>query len=66
MYSTIVQWWRLGILKNKLMGTLNGKNALLVCAGSNTISEPDHQRSLENLLFQKDDRLACTIVPRVR
>ncbi|KAK9746642.1 Biotin protein ligase C terminal domain [Popillia japonica] len=63
MYSTFLQWWRLGTLKNKLRGTLNGKNALLVCSG-NTISEPDHQRSLENLLFQNEDRIACTIVPR--
>ncbi|GJQ79840.1 Hcs [Trypoxylus dichotomus] len=64
MYSTFVQWWRLAALKNKLRGTLNGKNALLVCAGNTTIAETDHQRSLENLLFQSDDRIACTIVPR--
>ncbi|KAF5283108.1 hypothetical protein FQA39_LY17415 [Lamprigera yunnana] len=63
MYSTLMQWWRLGSLRNKLSGTLNTHNALVVCVG-NTISEPKQRRCLENLLFQNDDRVGCTVVPK--
>ncbi|XP_022908041.2 biotin--protein ligase [Onthophagus taurus] len=65
MYATLSQWWRLGALKNKLRGTLNGSNALLVCSG-NAISFDSDQRSLENLLYHRDDKFACTVVPRQR
>ncbi|KAF5284152.1 hypothetical protein FQR65_LT00152 [Abscondita terminalis] len=58
-----MQWWRLGCLRNKLNGTLNSHNALMVCVG-NTISDSKNQRCLENLLFHNEDRVGCTIVPK--
>ncbi|XP_018334638.1 uncharacterized protein LOC108743566 [Agrilus planipennis] len=63
MYATALQWWKLGVLKNKLSGTLNSHNALLVCNNSNFLDRK-RRRCLENLLVQKGDRLACTIVPK--
>ncbi|KAF2904465.1 hypothetical protein ILUMI_01705 [Ignelater luminosus] len=63
MYSTVVQWWRLGTLRNKLAGTLNSHNALMVCTG-NTISDSNNRRCLENLLFHNEDRIGCTVVPK--
>ncbi|KAJ8954187.1 hypothetical protein NQ318_005782 [Aromia moschata] len=62
-YATLLQWWRLGSLKNKLRGTLNSQNALLVCS-ENIIYDSRKLRSFENLLFRYDDRIGCTIVPR--
>ncbi|KAJ8939503.1 hypothetical protein NQ314_011118 [Rhamnusium bicolor] len=64
MYATVMQWWRLGSLKNKLNGTLNSQNALLVCNES-VIFETKKSRSFENLLFRSEDRVGCTIVPKV-
>lgn len=64
MYATFIQWWRLGSLKTKLNGTLNHKNALVV-ANTCNIKDAKHKWSLENLLFQNDDRVTCTVVPRV-
>lgn len=64
MYATVLQWWRLGALKNKLNGTLNPQNALLVACG-NVISDPKNHRCLENLLFQNENRIGCTVVPKV-
>lgn len=64
MYATFLQWWRLGILRNKLRGTLNHQNALVVSDALNLYDVRDH-RSLENLLFQNDERVVCTIVPKV-
>ncbi|KAK4878109.1 hypothetical protein RN001_010615 [Aquatica leii] len=58
-----MQWWRLGSLRNKLSGTLNSHNALMVCVGS-TISDSKNQRCLENLLFHNEDRIGCTVVPK--
>ncbi|KAK9874228.1 hypothetical protein WA026_002580 [Henosepilachna vigintioctopunctata] len=63
MYATLLQWWRLGSLKNKLNGTLNSKNALLLSTSKN-IHGSKRQRSIENLLFHVEDRIACTIVPK--
>lgn len=63
MYATFLQWWRLGSLKNKLNGTLNGKNALLVGSKS-AILGTNKDRGIENLLFHKDDRIACTVIPK--
>lgn len=64
MYATFLQWWRLGTLRNKLRGTLNHQNALVVSNSLNLYDVRDH-RSLENLLFQNGDRVVCTIVPKV-
>lgn len=64
MYATLIQWWRLGSLKNKLRDTLNSQNALLVC-NQNVIYDAKKIRSLENLLFHSEDRIGCTVVPRV-
>lgn len=64
MYSTLMQWWRLGALKNKLRGTLNAQNALLVCKDT-VIHDPKRPRCFESLLFKNGDRIACTIVPKV-
>ncbi|KAL3270547.1 hypothetical protein HHI36_021085 [Cryptolaemus montrouzieri] len=63
MYATVLQWWRLGSLRNKLNGTLNTKNALLL-SSSKTIHNSKRQRSIENLLFHVEERIACTIVPK--
>jgi hypothetical protein len=63
-YATIIQWWRLRTLRNKLNGTLNDHNALLVCSGC-TVHDSRKHRSLENLLFKTDNRIACTVVPKV-
>lgn len=67
-YATIMQWWRLSTLRNKLNGTLTAQNALLICS-SNTYTSYIHDsrnvRSLENLLFRSEDRIACTVVPKV-
>lgn len=52
-------------MKNKLRGTLNHQNSLVVSNALNIYDVKDH-RSLENLLFQNEDRVACTIVPKVR
>lgn len=52
-------------MRNKLSGTLNSHNALMVCAGS-TISDSKHKRCLENLLFHNEDRIGCTVVPKQR
>ncbi|RZC40509.1 biotin--protein ligase, partial [Asbolus verrucosus] len=62
-YATIMQWWRLRSLRNKLNGTLNEQNALLVCSGQ-TVHDSRKHRSLENLLFRTDNRIACTVVPK--
>jgi hypothetical protein len=62
-YATIIQWWRLRTLRNKLNGTLNDHNALLVCSGC-TVHDSRKHRSLENLLFKTDNRIACTVVPK--
>lgn len=64
MYATFLQWWRLGNLKNKLSGTLNPENALLVCDES-IIFNTRRNRSIENLLFRCDNRLGVTVVPKV-
>lgn len=64
MYATVLQWWRLGALKNKLNGTLNAQNALLVASG-NVLLDSKNRRCLENLLFQNDNRIGCTVVPKV-
>lgn len=64
MYATFLQWWRLGTLKNKLNGTLNSQNALLVC-DKNIVYDAKKLRSFENLLFHAEDRIGCTVVPRV-
>lgn len=64
MYATVLQWWRLGSLKNKLSGTLSSQNALLVCDES-IVYDSRKLRSFENLLFRHDDRIGCTVVPRV-
>lgn len=64
MYATFLQWWRLGNLKNKLSGTLNPENALLVCDES-VIFNTRRNRSIENLLFRCDNRLGVTVVPKV-
>ncbi|XP_044762850.1 biotin--protein ligase [Coccinella septempunctata] len=63
MYATLLQWWRLGTLRNKLNGTLNTKNALLL-SRSRLIHSTKRQRSIETLLFHADDRIACTILPK--
>ncbi|KAJ8982609.1 hypothetical protein NQ317_005081 [Molorchus minor] len=63
MYATVLQWWRLSSLKNKLRGTLHPQNALLVCS-ENVIYESKKSRSFENLLFRYDDRVGCTVVPK--
>ncbi|XP_030749027.1 biotin--protein ligase [Sitophilus oryzae] len=63
MYATFLQWWRLGSLKNKLNGTLNAQNALLVC-DEKLIFDAKKSRSLENLLFRNENRFGCTIVPK--
>lgn len=63
-YATIMQWWRLSTLRNKLNGTLTAQNALLVSSGQ-SIHDSRNQRSLENLLFRTEDRIACTVVPKV-
>ncbi|XP_044261348.1 biotin--protein ligase [Tribolium madens] len=62
-YATIMQWWRLRTLLNKLNGTLNDQNALLVCSG-HSVHDSRKQRSLENLLFCTETRIACTVVPK--
>lgn len=64
MYATMLQWWRLGVLQNKLNGTLSSQNALLVATG-NVISDKKNRRCLENLLFSNEYRIGCTIVPKV-
>jgi len=64
MYATFLQWWRLANLKNKLSGTLNPENALLVCDES-VIFNTRRNRSIENLLFRCDNRLGVTVVPKV-
>lgn len=64
MYATLLQWWRLGSLKNKLRGTLNSQNALLVC-DQNIVYDTKKIRSFENLLFHVEERIGCTVVPRV-
>ncbi|CAG9814996.1 unnamed protein product [Phaedon cochleariae] len=63
MYATFLQWWRLGALKNKLKGTLNASNALLVCDDI-IIYETKKSRSFENLLFRSENRVGCTVVPK--
>ncbi|XP_072379075.1 biotin--protein ligase isoform X1 [Diabrotica undecimpunctata] len=63
MYATLLQRIRLGNLKNKLNGTLNSKNALLVCDES-VVLESKRTRSFENLLFRTDERIGCTVVPK--
>lgn len=63
-YATIMQWWRLSTLRNKLNGTLTAQNAL-VMSSSQSIHDSRNQRSLENLLFRTDNRIACTVVPKV-
>ncbi|XP_045466923.1 uncharacterized protein LOC123675586 [Harmonia axyridis] len=63
MYATLLQWWRLGTLRNKLNGTLNSKNALLL-SRSKLVHSTKRQRSIESLLFHVGDRIACTIVPK--
>lgn len=60
----MLQWWRLGLLKNKLYGTLNSQNALLVC-DQHVVYDTKKLRSFENLLFHFEDRIGCTVVPRV-
>lgn len=65
MYATFLQWWRLGALRNKLNGTLNSKNAILL-SRSRLIHATKRQRGIETLLFHAGDRIACTIVPKVR
>ncbi|XP_015836200.1 biotin--protein ligase isoform X2 [Tribolium castaneum] len=62
-YATIMQWWRLRTLRNKLNGTLNDQNALLVCSG-HSVHDSRKQRSLENLLYSTENRIACTVVPK--
>lgn len=52
------------MLRNKLRGTLNHQNALVVSNSLNLYDVRD-KRSLENLLFQNDDRVVCTVVPKV-
>lgn len=64
MYATLLQWWKLASLKNKLCGTLNSQNALLVC-NKTIVFDTKQTRSFENLLFHFEDRIGCTIVPRV-
>lgn len=64
MYATLLQWWKLGSLKNKLHGTLNSQNALLVC-DHNIVYDNKKIRSFENLLFHVEERIGCTVVPRV-
>lgn len=72
-YATIMQWWRLRTLKTKLNGTLNRQNALLVCSGGGGGvgqmiiggADTNRNRCLENLLFSNDNRIGCTIVPKV-
>ncbi|CAH1999965.1 unnamed protein product [Acanthoscelides obtectus] len=63
MYATFIQWWRLGSLRNKLSGTINSHNALLVCSET-VIYDTKKSRSFENLLFRNGERIGCTIVPR--
>ncbi|KAL1501975.1 hypothetical protein ABEB36_007193 [Hypothenemus hampei] len=65
MYATLLQWWKLGNLKNKLNGTLNSTNALLVCDES-VIFDTRRNRSIENLLFRKENRIGVTVVPKQR
>lgn len=60
MYATLMQWWRLTALKNKIIGTLNSRNALLLTT-TKSIHCTTPLRVLENLLFQVDDRIACII-----
>lgn len=63
MYATFLQWWRLGSLRNKLGGTLNSNNALLICDDT-IIFDTKKTRSFENLLFRNDNRIGCTVVPK--
>ncbi|KAJ8916594.1 hypothetical protein NQ315_000238 [Exocentrus adspersus] len=63
VYATVLQWWRLGSLKNKLSGTLGPHNALLACDDA-IVYEARKVRSFENLLFRTGDRIGCTVVPR--
>ncbi|CAG9853591.1 unnamed protein product [Phyllotreta striolata] len=63
MYATVVQWWRLSALRNKLNGTLNSKNALLLC-DETVVHESKKNRSFETLLFREEERIGCTIVPK--
>ncbi|XP_060532773.1 biotin--protein ligase [Cylas formicarius] len=63
MYATLLQWWRLGALKNKLNGTLNSKNAILVC-DEKVVYDTRKPRSFENLLFRNENRIGCTVVPK--
>ncbi|XP_057664831.1 biotin--protein ligase [Diorhabda carinulata] len=63
MYATVIQWFRLSNLKNKLNGTLNNQNALLVC-DETIIYDSKKNRSFENLLFKTQDRVGCTVVPK--
>ncbi|CAH1110239.1 unnamed protein product [Psylliodes chrysocephalus] len=65
MYATVMQWWRLSALRNKLNGTLNSKNALLLC-DETVVYESKKNRSFENLLFRVEERLGCTVVPKQR
>ncbi|KAH1010992.1 hypothetical protein HUJ04_000437 [Dendroctonus ponderosae] len=65
MYATLLQWWKLGALKNKLSGTLNSNNSLLVCDES-VIFDTRRTRSIENLLFRQDNRIGVTVVPKQR
>nr|CAI5834370.1 unnamed protein product [Callosobruchus analis] len=64
MYATFIQWWRLGSLRNKLSGTLNSHNAILVCSET-VVYDTKKSRSFENLLFRNEERIGCTIVPRI-
>lgn len=59
-----MQWWRLGTLRNKINGTLNTQNSLLICT-NDVIYDFRKQRSIENLLFHNDNRIGCTVVPKV-
>lgn len=63
MYATVIQWFRLSNLKNKLNGTLNNQNALLVC-DETVIYDSKKSRSFENLLFKTQERIGCTVVPK--
>ncbi|VEN62867.1 unnamed protein product [Callosobruchus maculatus] len=63
MYATFIQWWRLGSLRNKLNGTVNSHNALLVCSET-VVYDTKKSRSFENLLFRNEERIGCTVVPR--
>ncbi|XP_066259980.1 biotin--protein ligase [Euwallacea similis] len=65
MYATLLQWWRLEMLRNKLSGTLNSSNALLVCDES-VIFETKRCKSIENLLFRKENRFGVTVIPKQR